>query len=105
MSAVAMKRFKLLDGFHVGPDPSNPAFDKTYEPDSIVESPTDLTFLNVPGYRPKFEFVPDKGELLPKGAFAFDPAKETLEEFAVRMREQMSIGPGTAAPIAPVEDE
>jgi hypothetical protein len=110
-----MKRFKLLDGFHLGPNPDNfdkngqvrpeiaerakqnPAvLDKMYERGDIIMSPGDLTFLNVPGYRPKFEFVPERGELLPSGAHAFDPSKETIERFAERMK-ALTISPGDAA--------
>mgnify|MGYP001599409671 CR=1 FL=1 len=113
--STTMRRFKLLDGFHVGPNPDNfdedgkikpdivkqaehnPAvLDKMYERGDIITSPNDLTFLNVPGYRPKFEFVPERGEILPSGAYAFDPAKETIEQFAQRMK-ALTIGPGDGA--------
>lgn len=90
------RRFKLLDGFHIGPHPDNPALDKTYERGEIIESPTDLTFMNVPGYRPKFEIVPERGVVLPQGAHAFDPSKESIEQFAERMR-TLTINPGAPA--------
>lgn len=84
--AKPTKKYRLNDGYHVGPDPVNPAVDRTYERGDIIESPTDLTFMNVPGYKPKFEKVIDENSpALPSGAAIFDPAKETIQQFAERM--------------------
>lgn len=99
-----VKRFKLLDGFAIHPDPKT-GVDRTYEPNEVIESEGDLTYLNVPGFRPKYELVPEKGEVLPQGAFAFDPSKETLEQFADRMRSVMQIGPGAPAVDADADAE
>lgn len=105
---VKLRKFRLLEGFHIGPNPDDPKVDRTYARGDIVESPTDLTFLNVPGFKPKFEKVHEDGVTEP-GTFAFDPNKETIEQFAERMRSQMSIGPGqgtssTASASATVTD-
>jgi hypothetical protein len=89
-------QYKLLDGFHVGPSPDNPAQDRMYERGEIIDSPTDLTFMNVPGYRPKFELQTARGDVLPRGSHAFDPTKESIEQFAERMK-SLTIGPGMPA--------
>lgn len=97
------RRYKLNQGLHIGPDPVNPALDKVYDAqdpaNNIIESPTDLTFMNVPGFKPKFEIVPEHGVVVPNGAFVFDPSKETVEQFAERMKAAMTVNPG--APAAP----
>lgn len=92
----ATRRYRLTEGFAIHPDPANPAVDKIYEPQSIIESPTDLTFMNVPGFRPKYELLPESGAILPQGSFAFDPSKETIEQFAERMK-ALTIQPGAPA--------
>ena len=91
-----MKQFQLMDGFHVGPDPDNPALDRVYERGQIIESPTDLTFMNVPGFKPKYEPVVNGNTGIPAGASVFDPSKETIEAFAERMRASLSIGIGSS---------
>lgn len=109
---ATLRQYRLMDGFHIGPDLANPVSDeldelgnpkqrsRTYERGEIIESPTDLTFHNVPGYRPKFEPVAIQGAVLRPGSHAFDPSKETIEEFAERMRGLM-VQPGAPA----IDDE
>lgn len=102
------RRYRLVQGFHIGPDPVDPKLNKTYDASdpnaNVIESPTDLTFMNVPGFKPKFELVAEHGEVVPNGAFVFDPSKESVEQFAERMKATMTVNPGTPAapPVQPV---
>lgn len=104
--AKSVRRYRLIQGFHIGPDPIDPSQNKTYDAGNpelnIVESPTDLTFMNVPGFKPKFELVAEHGEVVPSGAYVFDPSKETVEQFAERMKAAMTVNPGMPVP-SPVQ--
>lgn len=96
-----VRRYKLNQGFHIGPDPLDPTQQKIYDamdPNAnVIESPTDLTFMNTPGFKPKFELIAERGDVVPSGAFVFDPSKETVEQFAERMK-GMTVNPGAPAP-------
>lgn len=89
---VKTKRFKVIRGFHIGPDATNPKINREYKAGDIIESPMNLEHFNDPrcaenpqwAGAKKYELIPDDTNALPESALVFDKDKETLEDWLKR---------------------